>query len=96
MTLCEKFARGLQILYPFTPVTNLPEGCQQPMVYFQEGCPNCTQRGNLRAIPLKKVKFKLKTKKQELKTIRGSSPNKALSIHTTTSPSESRETVPVK
>jgi hypothetical protein len=40
---------------------------------------------------------KLKTKKQHIiiKPVRGSSPNKALSIHSTTSPSQSRETVPL-
>jgi hypothetical protein len=67
------------------------------MAHLQEGCPSYTQRGNLCAIPLKKVKFKVK--KQETinsnkKTIRGSSPNKAQSIHTTNSPSQSQETVP--
>ncbi len=30
------------------------------MEYLQEGCPNYTQRGNLCAIPLKKVKYKVK------------------------------------
>jgi hypothetical protein len=30
------------------------------MAYLQEGCPNYTQRGNLCAIPLKKVKYKVK------------------------------------
>jgi hypothetical protein len=54
-------------------------------------------RGNLSAIPLKKVKFKNKNQKaiNSYKTFRGSSPNKALSIHTTNSPSQSRETVPL-
>ncbi len=40
-------------------VTNFAERCQQPMAYLQEGCPNWTQRSNLCAIPLKKVKFKV-------------------------------------
>jgi hypothetical protein len=68
------------------------------MAYLQEGCPNYTQRGNLCAIPLKKENTKLKTKKQQIviKPVRGSSPNKALSIQTTTSTSQSRETVPLK
>jgi hypothetical protein len=30
------------------------------MAYLKEGCPNYTQRGNLCAIPLKKVKYKVK------------------------------------
>jgi hypothetical protein len=30
------------------------------MAYLQEGCPNYTQRGNLCAIPVKKVKYKVK------------------------------------
>jgi hypothetical protein len=33
------------------------------MAQLQEGCPNCTQNGNLSAIPLKKVKFKNKNQK---------------------------------
>jgi hypothetical protein len=46
---------------------------------FQQGCPNCTQRGNLCAIPLKKIKFKVKNKEaiNNYKNIRGSSLNKA-------------------
>jgi hypothetical protein len=72
----------------------LPEGCQYPLTPFdkfarglsttygtlQAGSPNCTQRGNFKAIPLKKVKFKAKNQKaitSYKKTIRGSSPNKA-------------------
>jgi hypothetical protein len=67
---------------------------------LKEGCTNCTQRGNLSAILLKKVKFKNKNQKAinriVIKTFRGSSPKTALSIHTTTnSPSQSRETVPL-
>jgi hypothetical protein len=47
---------------------------------------------------MKKVKFKVITKKQQtvLKTVRGSSPNNAVAIHTTTSPSQSPETVLLK
>jgi hypothetical protein len=68
------------------------------MAYLQEGYPNYTQSGNLCAIPLKKVNTKLKTKKQQIviKPVRDSSPKKALSIHTTSSTSQSRETVPLK
>jgi hypothetical protein len=33
------------------------------MAHLQEGCPNYTQRSNLSAIPLKKVKFKHKNQK---------------------------------
>jgi D-serine deaminase-like pyridoxal phosphate-dependent protein len=65
---------------------------------LQKGCPNCTQRGNLCAIPLKKVKFKVKNQEainSIYKIIRRSSPNKALSILTTNSQPQSRETVPV-
>jgi hypothetical protein len=55
--------------------------------------------GNLCAILLKKVKFKVKNQRHYryvvIKSIRGSSPNNALSIHTTNSPSQSRETVPL-
>jgi hypothetical protein len=67
------------------------------MAYLQEGCPNYTERGNLCAIPLKKVKYKVNTKKQQIviKTVKGSSPNKALSIHTASNPSQSREAVPL-
>jgi hypothetical protein len=32
------------------------------MAHLQEGCPNYIQKGNLCAIPLKKVKFKVKNK----------------------------------
>jgi hypothetical protein len=32
------------------------------MAFMQEGCPNYTQRGNLCAIPLKKLKFEVKNK----------------------------------
>jgi hypothetical protein len=107
----EKFARGLPItsdtlkqIYQrvantlLPPVTNLTEGCQQPMAHLQEGCPNCTQRGNLFAIPLKKVKFKVKNQKarNSYTTFRGSSLNEALSIHTTNNTSKSRETVPLR
>jgi hypothetical protein len=64
------------------------------MAYFQEGCPNYTQRGNLCAIPQKKVKYKVKN--QEATNINIIlSPKKALSIHTTSSPSQSRGTVPI-
>jgi hypothetical protein len=45
-----------------------------------------------------KVKFKVKTKKQQiefLKTIRGSPPENALSIHTSDSASQSRDSVPL-
>ncbi len=93
LQICQRVVNKL-----LAPVTNLPKGCQQPMAHLQEGCPNCTQRGNLCAIPLKKVKFKVIKKEatDSYKTIRGSSPNKALSIHTTNSPSQSRETVPLR
>jgi hypothetical protein len=37
------------------------------MAHLQEGCPNNTQRGSLCAIPLKKVKYKVK--KQEATNI---------------------------
>jgi hypothetical protein len=75
----------------------LPEDYQQPVAHLQEGCPNGTQRGNLSAILLKKVKFENKNQKAiySYKTFRGSSPNKALTIHTTNNPSQSRETVPL-
>jgi hypothetical protein len=46
MTLYNKFARGLPTIY----------------AYFQEGCPNYIQMDNLCAIPLDKVKFKVKNK----------------------------------
>jgi hypothetical protein len=103
--ICQRVVNNL-----WHPFTNLPEGCQypitpckkfsscqQPMAHLQEGCPNCTQKGNLCAIPLKKVKFKVKNQEatNSYKTIRGSSPNKALSNSTTNSPSQSRETVPL-
>jgi hypothetical protein len=68
-----KFARGLsshshtlqQICHTvannlLTPVTNLPEGCQQCIAHLQEGCPNYIQKGNLYSIPLNKVKFNVK------------------------------------
>jgi hypothetical protein len=46
-------------------VTYLPEGCRQPLTLLQQGCPNNIERSNLCAIPLKKVKFKVKTKRQQ-------------------------------
>ncbi len=87
LEICQRVANNL-----WQPITNLPEGCQYPltpwkkfarglptkhMAHLQEGCPNCTQRGNLCAIPLKKVKFKVKNQEalNSYKTIRGSSPN---------------------
>jgi hypothetical protein len=57
LQICQRIANTL-----FPSVTNLPEGCQQPMAHLQECCPNCTPRGNLCAIPLKKVKFTVKNK----------------------------------
>jgi hypothetical protein len=56
-------------------MTKLPEACPYPLnpcnkfdggllttygIFSKEGCPNYTQRGNLCAIPLKKVKYKVK------------------------------------
>jgi hypothetical protein len=57
--------------------------------------PNWAQRDTLCAIPLQKVKLKIVNQKAKIviKTTRGSSPHKALSIHTTDSPSQSRKTV---
>jgi hypothetical protein len=51
------------------------------MAYLQEGCPNYTQRGNLCAIPPKKVKYKVKNQEAiiVIKPVRGSSPNKLYS-----------------
>jgi hypothetical protein len=97
-TVLQFFQRDANIL--LTPITNLPKGCQQPMAPLQEGCSNCTQRGNLFCSTAEKSKIqnsKLKIMKQLIiiKTIRGACPNKALSIHTTNSPSQSRETVPL-
>jgi hypothetical protein len=45
-----------------------------------------------------KVKFRVKYQEatESYKTIRGLSPNNALSTHTTNSPSQSHETVPLK
>jgi hypothetical protein len=54
------------------------------MAYLQERCPNNTQRGNFCAIPLQQV---------VIKPVKGSVPNKALSIHTANCPSQSCETV---
>jgi hypothetical protein len=53
------------------------------MAYLQESSPNYTYRDNLCAIPPKKVEFKVKNQEaiKVIKTIRGSSPNKALSDH---------------
>ncbi len=65
--ICQRVANNL-----WHPVTNLPEGCPYPLTpckkfargllttfgTLQKGCPNCTQRGNLCAMPLKKVKIK--------------------------------------
>jgi hypothetical protein len=56
------------------------------MAYLQEACPNYTQRGNLCAIPLKNVKYKVKNQeaKNSYKTYqRFIAKDKALSIHTT-------------
>ncbi len=105
--ICQRVANNL-----WHPVTNLPEGCQYPLIpctkfargllttfgTLRKGCPNCKQRGNLCAIPLKKVKFKVKNQEaiNSYKIIRGSSLNEALSIHTTNSPSQSCETVPLR
>jgi hypothetical protein len=53
------------------------------------------QRGNLSAIPLKKVKFNVKSKEATdiyQTSIRCSSPNYALAIRTTISQSQSLET----
>jgi predicted amidophosphoribosyltransferase len=55
LQICQRVANTLS-----RPVKNLPKGCQQPLEHLQEGCANCTERGNLCAIPLKKVKFKVK------------------------------------
>jgi hypothetical protein len=49
------------------------------------------------SIPLEKLKVKIIYKKQltALKTVRGSSSNKALSLYTTCSSSQSREKIPL-
>jgi hypothetical protein len=92
--ICQRVVNNLR-----PPTTNLPEGCQYPLTPFdkfarglpttygtlQAVFPNCTQRGNPNAIPLKKVKFKVKNQKainSYKKTNRGSSPNKATYINT--------------
>jgi hypothetical protein len=53
---------------------------------------------NLCAMPLKKVKFKVKNQeaKYSYKTIRGSSPDNSLSIHTLNSLTQSHETLPLR
>jgi hypothetical protein len=50
--------------------------------------------GNLSATILKKVKFKIKTKRQQigLKSMRSDSPSNAVFIHATSSLFQSRET----
>jgi hypothetical protein len=55
LQICQKFANTL-----LPCVKIVPTGCQQPIGHLQVGCPNCTQRGNLCAIPLKKVNLKVK------------------------------------
>jgi hypothetical protein len=64
---------------------------------LQEGCLINKKRGNLFAIPLEKLKVKKIYKKQltALKTVRGSSSNKVLSLYTTCDSSQSREAVPL-
>jgi hypothetical protein len=49
---------------PWPCATSFQEGCQQPPIHFQDGCPKNIQRGNLFARPPKKVKVKVKTDKQ--------------------------------
>jgi hypothetical protein len=63
------------------------------MAYLKEGCLNNTQRSNLCAIPLK-VKFK--DKNQGAINISKLPPNSTLSIHTTNSPPQSRDAVPLR
>ena len=54
---CPKYGR---LRYPLTPCKKFARGLLTTFGTLQKGCPNCTQRGNLCAIPLKKVKFKVK------------------------------------
>ncbi len=79
------------------PLRNLSEDCQYPLTHLQEDCPNKIQRFSHCAIPLKKVKFKVENQEatDSFKNYWGSSPNNALSIHNTNSPSQSHETVPL-
>jgi hypothetical protein len=44
----------------FSPCKTFARGLLTTFGTLQKGCPNYTQRGNLCAIPLKKVKFKVK------------------------------------
>ncbi len=83
-------------------LTNLPEGCQYPLTpcnkfawgliitysTFARGSPNYTKRGNHCAIPLNKVKYKVKNQEEinSYKNYQGS-----LSICTTNRPSQSRD-----
>jgi hypothetical protein len=66
---------------------------------LQDDCPINKVRGNLFAIPLKKLKAKIKIKIQDatdnLKSIQGSSSTLAPPIYTTVSSSQSRDTVPL-
>jgi hypothetical protein len=46
------------------PVTNLPEGYQQPMAHCNRVAPIAHKKGNLCTIPLKKVTFKVKNQEE--------------------------------
>ncbi len=95
----EEFVRGLPILltlyknlpesfrYPLTSCNKSPKGCQEPLTHLQESCPNSIQSSHICVILVKKEKFKLKTRKQQIvfNTIRGLSPTKVISLHTTDS-----------
>jgi uncharacterized membrane protein len=64
---------------------------------FARGLPQLHTKGQPLCNTSEESKKKLKTKKQQIviKPVRGASPNKALPIQTTSSTSQSRETVPL-
>ncbi len=65
--------------------------------HLQEGYPANKERGNLFAIPLKKLKVKINIQEatDSFKNFKNSS-NKVLSLYTTCSSSQSHETVPLR
>jgi hypothetical protein len=80
------------------PPEQLSEGIGNLYRHLQEGCPINKERGNLFAIPLKKLKVKINIQEatDSFKNCKSSSFNRVLSLYTTCSSSQSRETVPLK
>jgi hypothetical protein len=80
---------------------SLQSNCQRVLDnlyrHLQEGCPINKERGNLFAIPLKKLEVKIKIQEatDSFKNCKRFISNKVLSLFITCSSSQSRETVPL-